>query len=66
MVIILKSIANGTKIKVERLNSSKWVDENGVELSNQQHIKILNDAQIGAEIGGLLYESRYQIIEVNT
>lgn len=64
MIIVLESIANGNKLKIEKLESNQWIDENGVQLSNEQHIKILENAEIGTEIGGLLYESRFQIIEV--
>ncbi|HCA5150970.1 hypothetical protein [Acinetobacter baumannii] len=65
MHIILENISNGIKLKVNKAEGNeKWFDENGNQIEEKNHIKTLDEGIIGTEIGGLLYESRYRIVEV--
>lgn len=70
MVITLVKMIDGSKLVLTREVSSvgadakQWVDEKGQPITKSEHIKILDNAKIGEEIGGLLYESRYKIVDV--
>lgn len=74
MLITLEKIIDGSKLHIHSADSkldegkhyiSRWIDEYGNQITDQAKIKILEAAEIGKELGSLLYETRYKIIAID-
>lgn len=75
MIITLKKILNGEKSEVfkkeiikfrgeKKIILNEWYKDNNQKITEDYYLNVLNNPKVGQEMGALLLETRYQIIDI--
>ncbi|GAB3042336.1 hypothetical protein GCM10027155_03560 [Acinetobacter apis] len=75
MIITLRKILNGATSEVfnkevikfkgsQEIKFNEWYNEREQKITESYYLNVLNDPEVGKEMGALLLETRYQIIAI--